>query len=108
MGSAGSSIQRLTNKVFNLRGAFSDAARAARSIPRVGSNIPGFANGVQNFSGGLAMVGERGPEMVQLPKGSNVIPNQTTNNFNATFNSPMQSAGLMQDFNLMQSVARVQ
>lgn len=37
--------------------------------------IPGFANGVQNFSGGLAMVGEKGPELVELPRGSNVIPN---------------------------------
>jgi chromosome segregation ATPase len=37
--------------------------------------IPGFANGVNNFGGGLAMVGERGPELVRLPKGSDVIPN---------------------------------
>lgn len=37
-------------------------------------NIPGFANGVTNFSGGLAMVGERGPELVRLPGGSDVIP----------------------------------
>ncbi len=37
--------------------------------------IPGFAEGVQNFGGGLAVVGERGPELVRLPKGSDVIPN---------------------------------
>lgn len=37
--------------------------------------IPGFAEGVQNFSGGLAIVGERGPELVNLPRGSDVIPN---------------------------------
>lgn len=36
---------------------------------------PGFANGVRNFGGGMAMVGERGPEMVRLPRGSDVIPN---------------------------------
>lgn len=36
--------------------------------------IPGFANGVSNFGGGLAMVGERGPELVRLPGGSDVIP----------------------------------
>lgn len=35
-----------------------------------------FANGVDNFEGGLAMVGERGPEMVRLPGGSDVIPNE--------------------------------
>ncbi len=34
-----------------------------------------FAGGVTNFSGGIALVGERGPEIVQLPRGTNVIPN---------------------------------
>lgn len=38
-------------------------------------HIPGFAGGVTNFHGGLAVVGERGPEVVNLPRGSNVIPN---------------------------------
>lgn len=37
--------------------------------------VPAFANGVRNFSGGLALVGERGPELVTLPRGSDVIPN---------------------------------
>lgn len=39
------------------------------------SGIPKFAGGVNNFGGGLAIVGERGPELVSLPRGSNVIPN---------------------------------
>lgn len=49
------------------------------AIPGDLSNIgiPGFANGVQNFSGGLAMVGENGPELVSLPRGSNVYPTGT-------------------------------
>lgn len=37
--------------------------------------IPGFAEGVTNFRGGAAIVGERGPELVNLPRGSDVIPN---------------------------------
>lgn len=41
-----------------------------------GYQIPKFADGVTNFSGGLAMVGERGPELVTLPTGSNVITNE--------------------------------
>ncbi len=41
----------------------------------VTSLVPGFAGGVSNFSGGLAVVGERGPELVDLPRGSSVIPN---------------------------------
>lgn len=40
------------------------------------NQIPGFATGVNNFSGGLALVGERGPELVNLPTGADVIPNQ--------------------------------
>lgn len=38
--------------------------------------LPRFAVGTQNFSGGMALVGERGPELVNLPKGSGVIPNE--------------------------------
>lgn len=36
--------------------------------------VPGFATGVQNFVGGRAIVGEKGPELVNLPRGSDVIP----------------------------------
>jgi hypothetical protein len=39
-----------------------------------GSRPPGFAGGVTNFSGGAAWVGERGPELVTLPRGSDVLP----------------------------------
>ena len=35
-------------------------------------SIPGFATGVDNFSGGLAWVGEHGKELVNLPRGSSV------------------------------------
>lgn len=38
-------------------------------------SVPGFANGTNYAPGGLAMVGERGPELVNLPRGSQVIPN---------------------------------
>ena len=38
--------------------------------------VPGFADGVRNFSGGLAIVGERGPELVNLPRGADVFSNE--------------------------------
>lgn len=44
---------------------------ASGTIP----GIPGFAAGTNFAPGGLAMVGERGPELVKLPRGSQVIPN---------------------------------
>jgi hypothetical protein len=36
---------------------------------------PGFASGTDFAPGGLALVGENGPEIVNLPRGSQVIPN---------------------------------
>ena len=38
--------------------------------------IPMLATGARNFKGGLAIVGERGPELVSLPRGSDVFSNQ--------------------------------
>ena len=38
-------------------------------------SVPKFADGVDYFRGGLALVGERGPELVNLPTGSGVVPN---------------------------------
>ena len=40
---------------------------------------PGHADGVTNFKGGVSIVGEKGPELLNLPRGSNVITNENTN-----------------------------
>lgn len=40
-----------------------------------GGKIPGFASGTNYAPGGWAMVGERGPEIVRMPRGAQVIPN---------------------------------
>lgn len=44
-------------------------------------DVPGFADGVTGFPGGLALVGERGPELVNLPRGADVIPNNQLGSF---------------------------
>ncbi|HTN41812.1 MAG TPA: hypothetical protein VLZ84_11710 [Asticcacaulis sp.] len=41
-------------------------------------NIPGFASGTNSAPGGLAVVGERGREIVKLPRGSSVLNNMNT------------------------------
>lgn len=41
--------------------------------------FPGFQSGVTDFAGGTALVGEQGPELVTLGRGSNVITNENTN-----------------------------
>jgi hypothetical protein len=56
-----------------LEGAINGALSGIPGSPNV--RLPRFANGVDNFGGGLAVVGERGAEVVNLPKGSSVIPN---------------------------------
>jgi lambda family phage tail tape measure protein len=46
---------------------------------QVGSqSFPKFAGGTSSAPGGLALVGESGPELVNLPRGSQVIPNDVT------------------------------
>lgn len=39
-----------------------------------GLNIPLFANGIENFSGGPAIIHDKGAEIVDLPNGTRVIP----------------------------------
>lgn len=59
----------INNKVSKITSGGS-SAQTQQSSP-----IPQFASGVNNFSGGMALVGERGPELVNLPTGASVIPN---------------------------------
>lgn len=51
--------------------------------------IPMLAKGTDYFRGGMAIVGEQGPELVTMPRGASVTPNQETetllNNGGATF-----------------------
>ena len=44
------------------------------------SNQNRFAVGTRNAPGGMALVGERGPEMISLPRGSQVLPAAQTAN----------------------------
>lgn len=44
-------------------------------------NTAKFASGVRGFDGGFAMVGERGPETVFLPRGASVQPNNEVRAF---------------------------
>ncbi len=44
--------------------------------------IPGFAVGTNSAPGGLSLVGEKGPELVNLPRGAQVIPNDILRSMN--------------------------
>lgn len=56
---------------LQLGGAGLFGKKVAANINRV----PAFAKGTNFAPGGLALVGERGPELVNLPRGSSVTPN---------------------------------
>ena len=56
-------------------GQISEIALLKKRIQATGGDLDEFANGVQNYRGGMALVGERGPELVNLPRGADVIPN---------------------------------
>jgi cell wall-associated NlpC family hydrolase len=47
----------------------------ALAMAKAKAHIPGFATGVTNFRGGLALVGEHGPEIASLAPGTNITPN---------------------------------
>lgn len=51
------------------------AGVAIAAIKALFSNIPEFARGTSFFEGGPALVGERGPEIVNMPRGASVTPN---------------------------------
>jgi len=43
--------------------------------------VPGFALGTEYSPKGMALVGERGPELVNLPRGSKVVPNNNLHRY---------------------------
>jgi hypothetical protein len=78
-------------------------------IPTLNIPVPQFASGTRNFGGGLALVGERGPELVGLPAGSDVYSNSesramASGNFTYApqFFGPMSGADLVADLKWLQ------
>ena len=59
------------------------------SIPQLGT-IPLLARGGNIMSGGAAIVGENGPEMLDLPAGARVSPleGETTSGVTVNINNP--------------------
>lgn len=70
--------EMIASGLFKILGKL--AVSAFGGIGGIGAalGIPGFADGTNYAPGGLAMVGERGRELVNLPRGSQVIPNGPT------------------------------
>lgn len=54
-----------------------------------------FAAGTRNAPGGLALVGERGPELVNIPRGSQVIPAAQTANMMGGVGQSIEVFGIL-------------
>lgn len=79
------SINGIIAPINGIIGGINDLAGKASEVPGLGwaaginiPLIPTFARGTNWFGGGIALVGEEGPELVNLPSGSSVkTANQT-------------------------------
>jgi len=72
-------------------------------------NIPeGMQFGSAFARGGWALVGERGPELAMIPRGSAVLPadqsRHVTNNFNLAVNSQQSAMSVANEFELMKGL----
>jgi hypothetical protein len=61
---------------FNLGSLFGGGGLSRTAMAAIAGGAGGlYANGTNYAKGGLSLVGERGPELINLPRGSQVIPN---------------------------------
>lgn len=101
LGKAVGAVTNLGSSVINgLKRGINSALNLPFNIPKlsvkvgpktfsVGGQrlIPAFAKGVTGFGGGTALVGEAGPELVTMNKGSNVITNKSLAGFMKSVNA---------------------
>lgn len=73
----GKSILRMLTESA-IKAAIIQPIFGAIGLSGIGSLIPKFASGTDYAPGGTALVGEKGPELVNLPRGSQVIPAAAT------------------------------
>jgi phage-related tail protein len=68
-------VMEAVGAAFGIKGL----GRASLGVDKIGKNAMGT-----NFApGGLSIVGEKGPELTYLPRGSQVLPNNLLKNFTA-------------------------
>jgi hypothetical protein len=99
-------IYLLISAINDARGVASSASKTFENMGNIVGNvqssvnnvgkIPGYSRGTKYHPGGLALVGEEGPEIVNLPRGSQVYTNSETKDmlssgetFNLTLNVNM-------------------
>ncbi|SDE12338.1 hypothetical protein SAMN05216337_102064 [Bradyrhizobium brasilense] len=53
----------------------SKGSNATDGIGGFGPTVPAYANGTDSAPGGWSIVGEKGPELMNVPKGAQILPN---------------------------------
>jgi hypothetical protein len=94
-GSSGGGIMSLlglggSSGALNANGSISGAV-GATSVGGA-ALIPAFAGGTNSAPGGLSLVGEKGPELINLPKGAQVIPNGLSMDMASRLAAPSQQS----------------
>lgn len=78
-----------------LGGLLGISSNSSASTPEIGNN----ANGTNNWRGGPTWVGEKGPELLDLPRGSKILPNKEsvalTSGMSSSYGSPPKSPATM-------------
>lgn len=74
---------------FDFSSAWDMVKLAGQNIASIfrGGKPKGYAGGTDFYPGGLSLVGEYGPEIVQLPRGTRIYPNGTAPNLGTTENN---------------------
>ncbi|MCA6098868.1 hypothetical protein [Bradyrhizobium australafricanum] len=65
--------------LFSLFGG-GKASNATDGIGGFGPTVPAYASGTDSAPGGLSLVGENGPELMNVPRGAQIIPNDVLRN----------------------------
>ncbi len=62
-------------EVDTLKTTISDLySQATSAVTQINTLFPGFASGTDWAPGGIALVGEQGPELMNVPRGSQIVP----------------------------------
>ena len=80
---------------FNIAAGAAAGAAASGLFNKLLSSIkvPGFARGTRYAPGGMALVGEQGPELMNVPRGSQILSNNRTNRALEGINSQANISG---------------
>ena len=105
VGLAAAAIAVLVGRGKELNDAFSNVNGTISSVGQIKNSSQRYhAIGTQYFEGGKTWVGEHGPELVDLPRGTRIYNNQESKSIT---NSPVYNVTVVADMSKMRSVQDV-